>query len=234
MSTVQPEDYARRSPVYRLLRAAGATFSELNNAAIVSCVDFNRDLDVASTMGIADLSPLPRVGFKGRATPDWLADAGVKIPDAPNLARLQDDGTLVARLSNDEHVLLSDLSCESRKVAELSSAWELEAGRLCYMMPRADTHAWFAITGECAPAMLSKICGVDARPHKFANGAIAQTSIARINGVLFRHDQGSTIGYYVLADTASADFLWPCLLDAMQEFDGAPVGIDALWTLSSG
>ena len=234
MTDVRPEDYLRRSPVYRLLRETGAVFSELNNAAIVSCVDATHDQDVASNLGLADLSPLPRVGFKGRATPDWLAAAGVKIPGVPNRARTQDDGTLVARLSNDEHLFLSDLGCEARMVAELSNAWELEAGRLCYLMPRADTHAWFALTGACAAEMLSKVCGVDARAQKFDNGCIAQTSIARINGVLIRHDQGSTLGYYVLADSASADFLWPCLIDAMQEFDGAPVGLDALWSLSSG
>ena len=233
MSTVQPEDYVRRSPVYRLLRELGAEFSEINSAAVASSIDCERDVETAAQMGLADLSPLPRTGFKGRATPDWLADNSVLIPERPNRARRQDDGTNVARLSNDEHLVLSDLGGEARLVSELDAAWELEPGRLCYRMPRADTHAWFALTGECAAQMLSKVCGVDARPDRFANGDIAQTSIARINGVLLRHDQGETLGYYVLADSASADFLWPCLLDAMTEFGGAAVGLDALWALAN-
>ena len=35
--------------------------------------------------------------------------------------------------------------------------------------------------------MFSKICGIDLRPEKFAMGAVAQTSIARLNGIVI-HD----------------------------------------------
>ena len=31
-----------------------------------------------------------------------------------------------------------------------------------------------------------------------------------------------------LADSASADYLWDCLQDAMNEFDGGPIGLTAL------
>jgi hypothetical protein len=31
-----------------------------------------------------------------------------------------------------------------------------------------------------------------------------------------------------LGDSASAEYLWDCLNDAMAEFDGAPVGLAAL------
>ena len=228
MSEVQPEAYPRRSPIYRILTACGARFGEINQSAVAMVVDDSRDTDIARRMGIADLTPLPRTGFKGRDTPEWLTGQGVRIPEAPNRAHRQDDGTLVARLSNDEHVFLSDLDIESTMITTLDSAWQLEPARMCYSMPRAETHAWFALTGEHTSEMLSKVCGVDARLNKFSNGDIAQTSIARINGILIRDDLGATPGFHVLADSASADFLWPCLIDAMQEFDGAPVGLQAL------
>ena len=232
MPEVQADNYLRRSPIYRILAAGGARFGETNRTAIAMSIDDARDGVVADNMGIADLTPLPRTGFKGRDTPDWLMANGVEIPEAPNRARTQTDGTLVARLSNDEHVFLSDLAGSAPMVAALDESWHLEPGRMCFSMPRAETHAWFALTGECTSQMLSKVCGVDARPGKFPNGSIAQTSIARINGVLIRNDLGATPAFYVLADSASADFLWPCLMDAMQEFDGAPVGLDALRALS--
>lgn len=232
MPEVQADNYLRRSPIYRILAAGGARFGEINRTAIAMSIDDARDGVVADNMGIADLTPLPRTGFKGRDTPDWLTANGVEIPEAPNRARTQTDGTLVARLSNDEHVFLSDLAGSAPMVAALDESWHLEPGRMCFSMPRAETHAWFALTGECTSQMLSKVCGVDARPGKFPNGSIAQTSIARINGVLIRNDLGATPAFYVLADSASADFLWPCLMDAMQEFDGAPVGLDALRALS--
>ena len=34
-----------------------------------------------------------------------------------------------------------------------------------YPMPRSESHGWFMVTGEQAPAMFAKICGVDLRLH---------------------------------------------------------------------
>ena len=95
-------------------------------------------------------------------------------------------------------------------------------------MPRDETHAWLAVTGEHAAAMFAKICGVDLRPAKFPAGAIAQTSIARTNCIVIRADLGDTYAYHLLGDSASAEYQWGCLLDAMEEFGGRPVGIAAL------
>ncbi len=40
--------------------------------------------------------------------------------------------------------------------------------------------------------------------------------------------------YHLLADCAAAKFLWDCLLDAMTEFNGEPVGLTALRRLGGG
>ena len=77
-------------------------------------------------------------------------------------------------------------------------------------------------------ATLAKVCGVDLRAHKFANGEIAQTSIAKINGVIVRNDLGETLSYCIFSDSSSVEFLWDSLLDAMAEFEGAAVGAQAL------
>ncbi len=42
---------------------------------------------------------------------------------------------------------------------------------------------------------------------------------------------GAMPGYHLLFDSASAVYLWRVLLDAMAEFDGAPVGRGALIVL---
>ena len=80
--------------------------------------------------------------------------------------------------------------------------------------------------------MFSKICAVDLRSHKFANGEIAQTSVAKANSSVIRNDLGSTHCFYILTDVSSAEFLWDCLLDAMAEYDGRPVGVAALRALA--
>ena len=119
-------------------------------------------------------------------------------------------------------------------ISRLDEAWNIDPDRRCYHMPRAHSHCWLALTGRHTAEMLAKVCGVDMRTHKFADGNVAQTSIARLNGILIRNDLGDTTAFYLLADCASADYLWPCLLDAMDEFDGAPVGLEALLALKDG
>ena len=84
------------------------------------------------------------------------------------------------------------------------------------------------VTGSAAPEMFAKICGVDLRPHKFRPGQIAQTSLAQMSGIVIRDDRGPIPGFHLLADVASAEYLWGAVLDAMSEFGGAPVGLRAL------
>jgi len=214
-----------------MLERAGARFEVRGEAVIAADYGVGGETDTARRMGVADLSPVARTGFKAKDTPDWLEGQGVAIPDAPNEARRQDDGSLVARLSMDEHFILGDLAGKSDLPSRLDAAWTIDPDRRCYHMPRADSHCWLALTGRHTSEMLAKVCGVDLRTHRFLDGDVAQTSVARLNGIVIRSDLGDTRAFYLLADSASADYLWPCLLDAMQEFDGGPVGMGALLAL---
>lgn len=228
----------RRSFVHRVLQSAGASFASVNDAAIAA--DFGKPVDAemaqARAMGLADLSVLPRTGFKGAGTVEWLTSQGLAIGPESNEAYLQRGGELAARLAPSEIFLLGNLAATGDLVARLNAAWQWGAERprrlIGYPMPRAESHAWFMVTGEHAPAMFAKICGVDLRLHRFPLGSIAQTSLAKMSGIIIRADLGSVAAFHVLADSASAEYLWGCLLDAMAEFGGAPVGWSALRRLS--
>jgi len=229
---VQPTAFRRRSFVYRKLIEAGARFEEIDAAAVVK--DFGSPEGEAATlrrMALADLSPLPRIGFKGAGTADWLAAQGVTVPADSNRAERQADGGLAARLAPGEVWVLGAPGGADRPAA-LRAAWEAEPlppqTPRGFSVPRGDTHAWLRITGSESAAMFAKICGVDLRPAKFSDGSIAQTSVARLNAVIVRDDLGATLAYHLLCDSASAMYLWGCLLDAMAEFDGGPVGLTAL------
>ncbi len=231
MEAVLPHNMPRRSMLYRVLLQHGAVFEHVGDGAIAAHYGRPDELDTARSLGIADLSPLNRSGFKSRDTVAWLQSQGIVVPEQPNRAQAQDDGSLVARLSNDEHVIMEALR-GSDLPTRLDAAWRIDAARMCYRMPRAHSYAWLAVTGEQSSTMFSKVCGVDLRPHKFARGDIAQTSLARINAVIIRVDIGVTPAFYILADSASAEFLWMCLIDAMQEYAGQPVGLNALHELA--
>jgi len=233
--SIDPTSLTRRSFVYRELAALGADFAEINGAACaLTCgAEVEAEADRAAALALCDLSPLPRGGFKGRAAIDWLRGQGVTVTDDDNRTARQDDGVLAARLGPGEVLLLGDLDARSDLCDRLAGAWSPDPDPGAYPVPRADTNCWFLVSGGDAPAMFAKLCGIDLRPHKFAPGAIAQTSVARLNAIVLRGDLGSTPAYHLLTDCASAAYMWGCLRDAMDEFAGAPVGIEAMRRLAA-
>jgi len=229
----EPTAFARRSFVRRQTEAAGARYAELAGAAVaMSYANATDEAATARVMGLADLSPLPRCGFKGAGTVDWLGGQGLAVPAEPNWGRAQGDGSYALRLAANEILLLGDLGGEGRLGRSLTVAWQAAeqppASPRGWPLPRQETHAWFRITGGHAAEMLAKLCGVDLRPAKFAEHRIAQTSAAKMSAVIARQDLGATLGYHLLCDSASAAYMWTSLLDAMAEFAGGPVGLEAV------
>ena len=115
--------------------------------------------------------------------------------------------------------------------ARLAEAWSPDPDPGVYPVPRRDTNCWLMISGRHTDSMFAKLCAVDLRPHKFPVGAIAQTSLARLNGIVIRADLGDVLAYHLLTDSAAAGYMWMCLLDAMDEWGGVPVGLAALRAL---
>jgi sarcosine oxidase subunit gamma len=238
IATIQPDTARRRSFVYRQLRERGARFVALNDGAVAA--DFGgpveAEVEKARALALVDLSPLPRTGFKGVGTIDWLTSQGLSIGADSNRAYPQAGGALAARLAPNEIFLIDGLAGSGELVTRLNGAWgwgsEKPRKLIGYPMPRADSHAWFAVSGLHAPAMFAKICGIDLRPGKFAEGTIAQTSVAKMSGIVIRAPGVRLPLIHLLADSASAEYLWGCLLDAMTEFDGEPVGWTALRRLA--
>ena len=221
----------RRSPIYRRHSQLQAQFEQLADAIIVNhYADPAMEALLAAHLGLVDLSTLPRTGFKGASAPDWAASQGVNLPEAPNKAIRQSDHSLVARLSQQELLILADINGNSTLTKSLN---QQQLPAQTYSLPRADSHSWLALTGSTAAEMLAKICAVDLRPDQFAQGQIAQTSLAKINAIIVRQDMGSTLCFHLLSDIASTEFLWDCLLDAMVEYQGVAVGVAALRSLAA-
>ena len=230
---LSPVQYHRRSQLYRRHLAARATFKAV--AAILAVEAYSTTGDEAAQaahLGLADLSTHPRAGFKGSGTPRWLEQQEAALPDTPNHAVQQADGSLIARLSQEEFLILSDLGIDAALAGNLQKQYALDSAEKVYVLPRHDSHCWLALTGDQASECLAKLCGIDMRAGKFANGEIAQTSIARVNAIILRYDLDKIPCFYMLGDVSTTEFLWDSLLDAMQEFKGMPVGLAALRKLS--
>ena len=237
MASIDPTDYSVRSFVTRALARAGARFGPRGESAVA--IDFGTPDDEvarAAGLGLADLSPLPRAGYKGGGALAWLRAHGVVGLDVDNRATRQPDGAIAARLAQSEALLLGDVAAEGGLCSRLDAAWSEDGAPGCYPVRRDAASFWFVVTGAMAATLFAKLCGVDLRPEHFPEGAVAQTSMARLNTVIVRQDVGAVPAYHLLGDSASAEYFWDCLIDAMAEFtgDGAgPVGLAALDRLAA-
>jgi sarcosine oxidase subunit gamma len=182
---------------------------------------------MAPPLVIADLSGLPRLGFKGRGTLPAMQTRGLQLENTPNHAFWQHDGSLCMVLAASEVFLLSALEGDGSKFAQFENDWRIEDGEKTYPMPRRHSHAWFALAGTVVPELFSKICAVDLRPHKFEDLAIAQTSVARLNSIILRADRGGRSIYHLLSDSAAAAYMLACLRDAAEEFGGEVIDASA-------
>ncbi len=229
-AALKPTDLVRRSNLYRELDKLGASYDEINGFACPMSFGESDETDAARRLGISDLTALPRAGYKGWDMAGWAIAQGVALGE-PNSATRQGDGTLACRLAAGELLLLGDLDGASTTIDHLAGVWTMNDA-VCFPVPRADTNFRFGITGSDVPGMMAKMCGIDLRPHRFADGAIVQTSVARMNAIMVRRDLGETYALDMVADSASAVYMWSCLTDAMAEFDGRPVGLSALRSLA--
>ncbi len=232
--TTLPVHHPCRSQIYRRHVSAGARFEEVGRAAVPSEYGQADDEEIqAGQLALADLSTLPKTGFKGAGAPGWLERQDKRLPNSPNFAVRQNDGSLIAQLSANELLILSDLAANSDVVATLQDRYSLDTTERVYSLPRSDSHCWFALTGKFAATALAKICGVDLRAHKFALYEVAQTSLARVNAIILRNDLDTTPCFFILSDVSSAEYLWDAFLDVMAEFNGGKVGIRALRALQA-
>lgn len=166
---------------------------------------------------LTDLTDLSRVGFRGAHSAEYLRSRGFALPDAPNRAVAQADGSLVARLSQSEYLLLGSPEDQGQRMADEEARWELNH-QANYLLPRQDSHAWFQLTGDNPSEVMAKLCGVDLSLQAFGPGAVAQTSAARINVIVINAGSARQTNLHILCDRASQAYFQEALLDAMEEF----------------
>ncbi|MBT5156048.1 MAG: FAD-dependent oxidoreductase [Gammaproteobacteria bacterium] len=154
--------------------------------------------DLESGVVIVDRTLSDRCGIRGRTAASWLESVSMLVPDKPNRALVQKDGTLLARLSIGEFLLLggSDyLGCLP------------EAADSNYSLPRADSHVWLVVSGAHSRELLQAVCSVDLRVRSFSDGDVAQTLMFGISVILIQ-SEGS---FHLCADITSSQYLHDAL-----------------------
>lgn len=231
MNFSTPTAKVRRSPLYRWHLAQSGQFVRLGDEMVVRQYrETAAELDIAKRAGLCDLSTLARSGVNGPGSKDYLLARGTDLPENANQSRRQANGDLVSRLSEFEYLRLG--TAHFSDASETSPDWGGDSAVRAYDIPRRDSHGWFVVSGRQAENVFAKLCGVDLRAGKFADGEVAQTSLALLSSIIIRHDIGQTPAYFVLMASTASEYVWECLFDAMQEFDGCAIGFDAVKYLS--
>lgn len=228
MDIIKPENFNKRSLAYRQL--ANAEYVERSEAAIVACVKGD-NLAQVNSASLLDLSVVSRTGFRGINAEQHLQNAGLPVPSKPNQNLSGNNGELVLRLSQKEFWVLDGPTNQSDSIDKLNQ-YKLPSAD-CYPLFCQDSHAWFMLVGPHLSDIMAKLCGVDLRSDVFPLGTIAQTSVARVNAIIVSHEVNSVPAFSLLSDSASSEYLWDALLDAMQEFNGSIVGLNALNTIDN-
>ncbi|NNC98974.1 MAG: hypothetical protein HKN85_02205, partial [Gammaproteobacteria bacterium] len=128
INAVLPDRLLRRSPIYRYHRDRNAQFVEYSGGAMVNCYDRDRHVELAQaeSLAIIDLTVLPRIGFKGIDSPDWLSRCKVALPDQANTAAADANVGTILRLSQHEFLLLDDLLEHNQQVNSLADRWSMD------------------------------------------------------------------------------------------------------------
>ncbi|MEM8562584.1 MAG: sarcosine oxidase [Pseudomonadota bacterium] len=198
----------RKSPVSR----------EFLNATLRAVEGQNQPWRLASEdkqPALFDFSLMPRFGVRGAASAEYLQNRDVPLPTKVNEVIAADKTRWVARLGKTEYWVFgaSDNQDSSEQMSGLQSHKDG-----CYPVPCDEGRAWFVIDHPMRAEMMAKLCGVDLRDTTFALGAIAQTSVARVNAVVMHHSLCERAVFSIFSDTASASYLWHALLDALEEY----------------
>lgn len=168
---------------------------------------------------LTDQTDLPRVGFRGTQSAEYLSARGFTLPDTPNQATAQADGSWVARLSHTEYLLLGSPQDQGQRIADEEARWELDH-RANYLLPRQDSHACVLLSGVPIAQVMAKVCGVDLSFPAFKPGAVAQTSVARVNAIVIHSGSAAAPAFHILWDRASKEYFEGALRDALEEFGG--------------
>ena len=223
----------KRSPIGHRFNDPAIILGEMNGYSVpLSVSDKEIEIECTKQLALCDLTAFNRVGFRGGNINTWAEEQhNIVLPEANRSLKTQ-QGFIVARLSHTEILILDDIEDQRKGFTSILKKTGhdslLKYHPDIYYLPRQDSHSCFMLSGEHCAAMFSKLCAVDLRVSKFSNMSVAQTSMARASVIIIRWDFAETPGYFVLMDSSLAEYLWNCLLDAMQEFDGKIIGCSTL------
>ena len=172
------------------------------------------------SVGIVDLSCLPRFGVKGPRAAAALEALGLAPPSEPNRWAALDGGGLVARLGRSEFLLEDGIAGGSvRRVREALA----DGAPSVYPVPRYDLA--LALVGAQVPALWDQSCSFDLRELVGTPGLVVITTMIGVSVTVVRDNFGGREGFRIWCDGTFGPYFFETLLEIARELQGGAAGI---------
>jgi heterotetrameric sarcosine oxidase gamma subunit len=160
---------------------------------------------------IMDCTPLAKVFVRAGADGGVARALGVPFGRAAR----DEHGTLVVGSGPGEWLLLDSPGTAAEVAGRVE---EMPDEGLVSVFDATHGRALVRLTGEQAPDMLAKVCGIDFSDEVTPDGAAFRSSVAKLVTDVVRDDLDGERSYLLHCERSSGQYLFDALLDAGDEF----------------
>ena len=173
-------------------------------------------------VALGDETPRGKLLVQGEEIAEAARQAFGGAPDAVG-TWVEADGVELSRLRPD----LLYCGTEPERLAAATEALRAVAKGLTGQLTVTDvTHGRFELRllGPEAATLLSRVCGLDFHETRFAQGHVAQTSVAKTHQLILRADAADLPAYRLIGGRSLGAYVWDTLMEAGRDLQISPIG----------
>ena len=215
----------KQSPVHHQLTKCGAVLSEVSGWLLPEHFGDTQEeaLAVGSSVGLADLSSVPKWEIKGSDVSRFVMSVfGVETLD-PGYASRVSLGTL-SRVSRHHALLVMD-QAEAHAPGQIGD--ESSFTGCVHITDRTSGLGNLVLCGPRAADVLGKVSSLDLRELVFPHLRCASGPVAAIQTLVVRRDRKTIPAYEILFSREYGEYLWLAISAAGEEFHLRPFGLAA-------
>ena len=224
-------DPIKQSPIHSLAEKLGGRLVTTNGWRVPHVyTSIAAEQDQARTgVVLADASANGKIILEGARTGDFLHGLW-QVPNLEIGAGYPSEERVVFRLRSD----LFFVSTSPGEVTSCTSTLQRAVSATGDFIGLTDvTHglAEIWLVGPKSPELLSRLCGLDFRPHRFANQTARYSSVAKTRQLILRVDLEKIPAFALIGGRSLGAYLWETISRAGQDLNIAPIGLGALNSL---